>query len=492
MAENWYLRTQDDVFGPETRERLLEWARMGRIQPGQEVSSDGETWVSATEVPFLGMHWSIDIGDGTPRGPFNKEAAEALLRSGRLPPGSKLVDVSVPEEPAVQEDAAPPQSGERVVEKVVEKIVEKRVEVPVEKVVEKIVEVPVEKIVEKRVEVPVEKIVEKRVEVPVEKVVEKIVEVPVEKIVEKRVEVRDPAQDAEMENVRREAASARNEAASARDEAANARGEAEAARRAVEAAQRETAEAERAAAAAQRETEAAEREAASQRDATEAAQREALELTAEIQRLPPTAAEAADVRAAVYQLMVEEAEDLARAMEDEKREAEAARQRVRTRADRLLARRQELLRRIGTSADDMTRRALRSHPEDPRLVNLRREYDALKILQERASLEAEQKIRDLTQRWRAASSEADRLRAHLADTATLVRQLQETRERLTRREKELVDERQKGEEERQRHAAAEQALQARLSALESGMPGLTHQSREAHATRFPPWMGLKK
>ena len=36
MAEQWYLRTQDDTFGPETRERLLEWARMGRIQPGQE------------------------------------------------------------------------------------------------------------------------------------------------------------------------------------------------------------------------------------------------------------------------------------------------------------------------------------------------------------------------------------------------------------------------------------------------------------------------
>jgi hypothetical protein len=477
MAEQWYLRTQDDVFGPETRERLLEWARMGRIQPGQEVSPDGEHWMQATEVAFLGMRWSIDIGDGTPRGPFNKEAAEALLRSGRLPPGSKLVDVG-----AEKERAAAVADSANVVEKVVEKIVEKRVEVPVEKVVEKIVEkrveVPVEKIVEKRVEVPVEKIVEKRVEVPVERIVEKRVEVPVEKIVEKRVEVRDPAQDAEMENVRREAETAREEAASAREAAAAARDE--------------MAAAQRAAAQAQRETEEAEREAASARDATEAAQREALELTAEIQRLPPTSAEAANVRAAVYQLMVDEAEDLARTMEDEKRETEAARQRARERAERLLARRQELLKRIGTNADDMTRRALRSCPEDPRLVNLRREYDALKILQERSAFEAEQRIRDLTQRWRAASAEADRVRAQLADTATLARQLQELRDRLSFREKELLDERHKAEEERQRHAAAEQALLTRLSALESGMPGATRQSREAHATRFPPWMGLKK
>ena len=57
MAEKWYLRTQDDVFGPETRERLLDWARMGRIQPGQEVSPDGENWMPATEVEFLGMRW---------------------------------------------------------------------------------------------------------------------------------------------------------------------------------------------------------------------------------------------------------------------------------------------------------------------------------------------------------------------------------------------------------------------------------------------------
>ena len=39
----WYLRTQDDTFGPETREKLIEWARLGRIQPGQEISEDKKT-----------------------------------------------------------------------------------------------------------------------------------------------------------------------------------------------------------------------------------------------------------------------------------------------------------------------------------------------------------------------------------------------------------------------------------------------------------------
>ena len=93
MKNEWYLRTQDETFGPETKERLIEWAQMGRIQPGQDISEDGINWRPATEIPFLDMRWSIDIGDGQPRGPFNKQAAQALLASGRLPRGSKLVEV---------------------------------------------------------------------------------------------------------------------------------------------------------------------------------------------------------------------------------------------------------------------------------------------------------------------------------------------------------------------------------------------------------------
>jgi outer membrane protein OmpA-like peptidoglycan-associated protein len=191
MSEKWYLRTQDDTFGPETRERLLEWAKMGRIQPGQEISNDGETWKPAVEIPFLDMRWSIDIGDGTPRGPFNRHAAEALLKSGRLPPGSKIVEVPPAFEvadpapaPEAVPDPEPAPAAEPVSAEPAVKVVEKIVKVPVEVVKE----VPVEKIVEKEVvkEAPVEKIVERevRVEVPVEV----IKEVPVEKIVEKVVE----------------------------------------------------------------------------------------------------------------------------------------------------------------------------------------------------------------------------------------------------------------------------------------------------------------
>ncbi|MBP5284626.1 MAG: hypothetical protein ILO34_00770 [Kiritimatiellae bacterium] len=173
----WYLRTQDETFGPEDESRLVEWAKMGRIQPGQEISEDNEIWSRVEDVPFLDMRFSIDLGDGNPRGPFNKAAAEALLASGRLPPTATLVETRAPFDasPTGEKVETPPVPQPEPVEKIVEKIVE----VPVEKIVEKIVEVPVEKIVEKIVEKEV------RVEVPIEKEVikevEKIVEVPVEK-----------------------------------------------------------------------------------------------------------------------------------------------------------------------------------------------------------------------------------------------------------------------------------------------------------------------
>ena len=423
MSEKWYLRTQDDTFGPETRERLLEWAKMGRIQPGQEVSPDGETWQPAVEVPFLDMRWSIDIGDGTPRGPFNKCAAEALLRSGRLPPGSKLVEVCsgfaedepAEEKPAEEEAAeAAPQDGNRE---------------PEVRVVEKIVEVPVERIVEKEV---VKEIVK---EVPVEKIVEKeiVKEVPVEKIVEKEVIV-------EVESAALLAKAA--------------------------------------------ELEAAVREA----------KRENLTLESEMKRLPSNAKEAADMEAAVYWLMRGEADDIERMLAAEKVEAEAAQKRWKERSEKLAARRIEILKKIGDDAKDMKQRALRMNPADPRTVQIKQELDALRIVAERNAHESGMRIKDLTRSLNEKTMEAKRLASQVEDVKRLQEQIRELREKIQVRDRELQAERQKVEEVRRSCAASQQALLARLSELESGMPGNSNQSREARAqaSRFPSWMGFKK
>lgn len=374
MDRHWWLRVQDETFGPVTREGLLEWARMGRIQPGQDVSEDGERWIPATDVAFLDMRWSIDIGDGTPRGPFNKQAAQALLASGRLPPGSRLVEAApVP----AAADAPPPAEPSPAPEKAPAAPEAEAAPAPAAP----------------------------------EKTSSDAPSCPV-----------PPAQAGEVAELKLQV---------------------------------ET-------------------------------------LADELKRLPPTARLAADAQTAVYALMKDEADELAAALEAENREAEALREYRRRRIDRLLARRQEILKRIGTDAEDMTRRALRLYPEDPRTVHMRQELDALRVLQERSAQEAERKVRDLAAKLRERDAEVKRLREQAADATVIYRQLQDVREKLMTREKELMEERQKSEAERQQHAAAQQTLLARLSSLEMGMPGTTNQSREARNVRLAPWMGLKK
>ena len=176
----WYVKSDDgNVYGPADMEKLVAWARDGRIDPTSYVSQDRISWVPAQTVPPLEMKWLIETEPGNVFGPFNRAVAVRLFKNGEVGASAQAYHLH---ELAIDQDPPP-------VEKTVVK--EVRVEVPVEKIVEK----------EVRVEVPVEKIVEKevRVEVPVEKIVEKVVvkevrvEVPVEKIVEKVVEVCPPA-----------------------------------------------------------------------------------------------------------------------------------------------------------------------------------------------------------------------------------------------------------------------------------------------------------
>lgn len=477
-AAMWYLRTQDEIFGPESRDKLIEWARMGRIQPGQEISEDNEIWKRVEDVPFLDMRFSIDLGDGNPRGPFNKAAAEALLSSGRLPASASIVETRAPFD--VEPDALPDNElilevnaadavrseNVEVVEKVIEKIVEveKVVEVPVEKIVLK--EVPVEKIVEKIVEkevpVEVEKIIEKRVEVPVE--VEKIVEKIVEKVVVDETRVKEL--EALVEEERRHTASLQ----ARMDEAAKSNAEREAAM--------------------QEKLMASAKEAS----AREAKLREqVLALENELRRLPESAGEIANIQAAVYSLMTGEVEEIGKLIEIEKAEAEEFRRRHEERTDNLLQRRRELLKRAGANIQEMTRKALVNRPEDPRTTQLRKEVDELRRLDARKSLDAEMKIRDLSDKLRLREAELARKNESQKDITQLQAQVQELRERLQLREKELLTERQRSDMLRQQQAVYQQTLSTRVRELESPSIGTTqslstNQSREAKLVKLPKWM----
>lgn len=474
----WYLRTQDETFGPESEEKLIEWAKMGRIQPGQEISDDNEIWKRVEDVPFLDMRFSIDLGDGNPRGPFNRAAAEALLSSGRLPPTATVVETRAPfdgdsavssEEPVKLESSFSNDAGSgdvKVVEKIVEKIVEveKVVEVPVEKIVLK--EVPVEKIIEKIVEkevpVEVEKIIEKRVEVPVE--VEKIVEKIVEKVVVDDTRIKEL--ESIIEEERRHTASLQ----ARMDEAARSNAD----REAVMQEKLMT--------------------AAKEASARESKLREqVLALETELRRLPESAGEIANIQAAVYSLMTGEVEEIGKLIEIEKAEAEAFRRRHEERTDNLLQRRRELLRKAGANIQEMTRKALVNRPEDPRTAQLRRELDELRALDAKKSREAEAKIADLTARLRLRETENARRTESQKDITQLQAQVQELREKLQLREKDLLLERQRSEALRQQQAVYQQTLSARVRELESPSIGTsqsmsTNQSREAKLVKLPKWM----
>ena len=473
MSEaKWFLRTQDETFGPVAEEQLVSWAKMGRVQPGQEISDDNVVWRRVEDVPFLDMRFSIDIGDGTPRGPFNRAAAEALLASGRLPPTATMVETREPfpeegAEPATQEPdgAVSSASPEPVQEKVVEK--EVRVEVPVEKIVEKIVEVPVEKIVEKEV----------RVEVPVEKIVEKVV------VDETRVH--------ELEGLLAEERRHTAELQSRLDAAAE---NASAAKKAAAAAE------ERHAAEAKAAAERAEQLEAALRDATDRENKyteQVAHLEDELRRLPQAASEVADIQAAVYSIMKSEAEDIDKAIEEERREFEEFKKRFQTRGERLAERRREILKRSGPNIEDMTRRALLERPEDPRTAQLRKELGEARRTHERQMLDAETRIRELSAKLRERQAEEVRAAEGLRDVTQLRQEVQSLRERLQLREKELVAERQLSEELRQQQAARQQVLMARLATLESPSIGTsqtlsTNMSRETKQVKLPSWMRLGK
>ena len=474
MEETWYLRTTEDTFGPEPRERLVEWAERGRIQPGQEVSDDGAVWRKVEDVPFLDMRFSIDIGDGNPRGPFNKKAADALVASGRLPRVAKVVETRAPfeeaalpldeedsasgiglaPEPAPEQEPAVAASSAGSATGVAPEMESGPDEKVVEKIVEKIVEVPVE----------VEKIVEKRVEVPVE--VEKIVE----KIVEKTVvdETRVKELEGLLEEERRHTADLQSR---------------------LDAALKGAAERENA-------LNGKIVDGAKEASARESKLREqVVALENELRRLPQTASEIADVQSAVYSIMTEEAEALRKTIERERAEAEEFRRRHQEREDRLLDRRRELLKKAGSNIEEMTRRSLIERPEDPRTALLRKELEETKRLDEKKALEYESRIRELSEKLKIRETESMRQAAAMKDVSQLRQEVQTLSEKLHVREKELMAERERREAMSQRQAASQQALVARLAALESPSIGSvdtieTNQSREAKMVRLPSWMRL--
>lgn len=485
----WYLRTQDETFGPESMEKLVEWARLGRIQPGQEVSDDNEIWRRVEDVPFLDMRFSIDLGDGNPRGPFNRVAAEALLASGRLPPTATMIETREPfAEDAPAENADVPPEAPAPSEEAASPVVAEASAPQEVKVVEKIVEVPVEKVVEKVVEKEVVK------EVPVEKIVEKIVvdETRVAELTRQVEEGRSRSKDLER---RLEEAESRAKELQSRVESGDAHARELAEK--VDSSEAHARELDEMLAAATRVASESEKAYDDEKSANAKLREQIAALEDELRRLPQTASEVADIQAAVYSIMTGEAEELAALIELEKKEVDEFRRRHQERADRLLERRRTLLKKAGTNIEEMTKRALVSRPEDPRMARLVKEYDEYRKTAERRAADTERQMREMTDRLRKSQADAARAEEGARDVAQLRAEIEDLKARLQQREKELVAERESCESLRRHQATSQQALMARLAALESPSIGTaqsmsTNQSREAKLVKLPSWMRLSR
>lgn len=103
-SDTWYLKVaENQCYGPERLQTLVQWAEQGRIVPGQSASTDAKHWIPVEDIPELELNWYLRTKDGKHQGPFNRLAAEAVLQSSKVPAGTTLV----PKE-AIQPAQIPP------------------------------------------------------------------------------------------------------------------------------------------------------------------------------------------------------------------------------------------------------------------------------------------------------------------------------------------------------------------------------------------------
>lgn len=612
-ARQWFLRTGgESVFGPVSTQGLIVWAEQGRILPGHEVSTDRKKWAQAVSVDLLDMRWYVDDGEGELRGPLNKLAAEALIKSGKVNEGAQLVSADEVEMPAGSEKE--PKQAERAVrEPVPEEVLRVRIrelEAMVSSQRERLSKLSnVEAIETVCHERDVLAALVKEVETQRDTILrnaEKDTRSHERKLELTRQQVKKLEQQLEDAHSRllladQAAGGQAPDGAGAPDGAEPNEGlaqEAEALRARLDACEKELsrareqgesrqaelvrdaeglrarlAESERIleelrTGAASREAELAQSAEALQKRVAELEQavafherraaetgqivstREAeleraqkqLEANAQRLREAEAASESAEQRlreaessfaellsdanardseyldkisalekacaqppeetarfyadqAAVFDLAKAEVEELTKTMEMERTHVEQLKEWNLRRQQALAERRQTLLRQLGDSPAEMTRRTLRELPSDPNAARLRTELDNLRAAHERELRQAEDRERDSQRKLRVLESEAAKYQGLAIEGEKMGRRMQEIAELLRRREQELSDERKNREAEREQFQSSQQALLMRIESLEkAARPSSPDeiQSADARNVKIATWMRLRK
>ncbi len=604
MSENqednrqWFLRINGEtVFGPVSTQGLVLWAEQGRILPGHEVSIDRKKWEPAVGVGFLGMRWFVDDTEGELRGPLNRLAAEALLKSGKVPEGSRIVE-SGDEDLSAEQSAAKDDKPHQREAVMPEDILRRRIR-ELESMVNdqrarltKLSDADAIEVIQQERDVLAALLKEAEEQRDsIKRAAEKDARANERKQDSLRLQIKKLEQQCEEANNRLilldEAAERRDKetieeaakmAVVVRQEAVDeAQREKEmredALRRETEALRSKLSESEKALGEA---FNAFERRLESMTDEADALKKRMAELEEELKSVKLTLADKSGVvkrlegelkaerdlskrldaaleaakagrkaaeerlsvseasyaellndanardteycekiallekdsaqspeerarfyadQAAVYELIKSEVSELSEIMESERSHIERLKELSFQRQQKLMDRRQELLKHVGGSLNEMARRTGREQPSDSQLARLRAELENLRVTYQREIKFAEAKERDYKEKIELLEKDSNRLKSQTAVLEKNAQEFNEAQELLQRREADLSEERRAREAEREQFRSNQRALLTRIDNLEKQYRVASPkeiQSTEARSVKLASWMRLKK
>jgi hypothetical protein len=93
-SENWFLKKHDngEVFGPVPFEKIREWAHSAQVSPQDMLSSDQVIWTKAPMIPEMEMDWLIVVGENLLYGPTTAEALLEFEKLGEINPATALIN----------------------------------------------------------------------------------------------------------------------------------------------------------------------------------------------------------------------------------------------------------------------------------------------------------------------------------------------------------------------------------------------------------------
>jgi hypothetical protein len=104
-SESWFLRKHDsgEVFGPVPFEKIREWAHSAQVNAQDTLSTDQIMWTKAPMIPEMEMDWLIVLGENVLYGPTTAEALLEFERLGEINPDTALINCMTGERPTLGE-----------------------------------------------------------------------------------------------------------------------------------------------------------------------------------------------------------------------------------------------------------------------------------------------------------------------------------------------------------------------------------------------------